>query len=348
MTFIASRLQNFRAQNPDIDRWQYRDSNYGAWETFRAQSNDPAGIVNQDLRNKAIQAAGGTDIEIPVIDYKAATIQNVTQPLVVAADPLTSALMAISFVDYYFGFKINRAQFQNNELRMRQEFNTQMRRYTLALQDDLDAACITLLETSKTQVANDLLGGRYTFAANTYQAPLAERDALIGDLKPLGRGNDFNGGWDIIGNPSLESHVRNNLQEFGMNNERDKTYQWAEHTWRFTNNVTNAASQLYTGFALQKGTVGALFQYLPDHLLNHSSHNHSWTIQPIPGLDFNMGVYAYDGAVDGSGLNASTAHLTATLEEAFGFHVRVALYTNYISDRATIPSPQYKFQCANA
>ena len=48
---------------------------------------------------------------------------------------------------------------------------------------DLDAAAITELETAKTQVLADTLGGRYSLDTNTVQAPLAEQDAVLGDTK---------------------------------------------------------------------------------------------------------------------------------------------------------------------
>lgn len=346
MSLINSRLQNFRAENSLIDSWEYRNSRNGAWETFLAQSRDPGGIITEEMNQKAIMAVGST-MEIPVLDFEATTIQNVTQPLVVVGGPSTSQLMAVTFTDYYFGFLIHPAQHNNNEISMRREFNQQMRRYVTALLSELDQGCITALETAKSQVANDLLGARYTFVGDTVIGPLAEADAIIGDINPIMSGNDFSGPFDVIGNPSLESHVRNNLLEQGTANDRNKTYQYNDKTWRFTNNLANAALTRFTGFAVQKGTVGVLTQYLADNVMGNEAATHKWGIEQIPGLNMAMGTYFYDGASDGSALSgAATALLTATLQQAHGFHVRVAYVTSYNSDRATIPSPQLKFQVA--
>ncbi len=346
MSLINTRLQNFRSANPQIDRFEYRNSENGAWETFMAQTRDPMGIITPDLTQKAIRAIGST-LEIPVIDFEATTIQNVTQPLVVVGGPSTSQLLAVTFVDYYFGFLIHPAQHFNNEISMQREFNQQMRRYVVALANEWDQAAITAIEAAKNQVAPNLLGARYTFAGDTIQGPLAEADNMVGDIDIFGNSLDFTGPYDIIGARSLQSHVNNNLKELGEFNQRDKTQQWQNKTWRFSNNVTDAAGQRYTGYAIQKGTIGALFQYGADNVMGNSSSNHQWGIEPIPGLGANMGTYTYDGAANGTALSgAATAHLTATLQQAYGFHNRVALVVSYNSDRAAIPSPQYKFQIA--
>lgn len=345
MTLIATRLQNFRSDNPDIAKWEYRTGNYGAWNLFSKQSQAPNSIINNDLRSKAI-AAVGSGLEIPVIDYKASTIQNVTQPVAVIDDPLTSKLMAVSFTDYYFGFLMYDAQFYNNNIDPRQYFNTQMRRWVLALLNEWDQDALTVLETNKTQVLGSTLGGKYTLTGDVISGTNAFKDQIIGDINPLMRGNDFSGPFDIVGNPSLESHVRNNLLEKGANQDSNKTYQWNDKSWHFSNNVADAALQAFTGFAVQSGSVGVLDQFLPDNVWSHKSNNHQWRIMDIPGLGGKMGTYTYDGAVDASGLNASTTHLTATKVQAYGFHVRKAFVHAYNSDLTTIASATGKFQIA--
>lgn len=346
MTLINTRLQNFRAQSPTIDTWQYRTDTFGAWQAFLNQSADPMGIITDDMKSKAIAASGST-LEVPVLDFEATTIQNVTQPLVVIGNELTSQLMAVSFVDYYFGFLIHPAKHFNNEISMQREFNTQLRRYVLELLNEWDQAAVTALEASKTQVLGDGLGGRYSLVSDAVRGALAEADAMVGDINPIMRGNRFFGPFDMVGNPSMESHVRNRLLEQGQFNDRNKTYQYGDKNWYWSNNVANAAATRFTGYAIQKGTVGVLFQFLPDNVIDSNSNNHDWDIEAIPGLGASMGTYTYDGAVDGSGLaGAATTPLTATKQEAHGFHVRVGFVTNYISDRATIASPQAKFEIA--
>lgn len=346
MSLLLTNLENFRAENQDIDKWEYRDGANGAWMTFLNESRRAGGVVNDDMVQKAIRSVGST-MEIPVLDFEATTIQNVTQPLVVVGDPSTSNVLGVTFVDYYWGFLIHPAQHFNNEISMQREFNRQMRRYVVTFLDELDQAAITALEASKSQVMDDLLGARYTFPGNVVQGPLAEADAVIGDINVLGRGIDYPGPWVVIGNPSLESHVRNRLLEQGEQNDRDKRYQYNDKTFRFSTNLANAADQRFTGFAVQEGTVGMLEQYLPDNVMRNRSTTHQWDINPIPGLGMSMGTYFYDGASNGTALSgAATAHLTATLQRAYGFHKRIALVVNYNSDRATIPAPQYKFQIA--
>jgi hypothetical protein len=336
MSLVATRLENFRP-TADVDKWEVRAQRVGALEAFKRQTEDPNGIISDDLQNQAIAAVGST-LEVPVLDFESTTISNVTQPVAIVGDPSTSALYAVTFTDYYFGFRIFPAQHANNDVKIQREFNRQMMRYVYQLLDDLDQAAIAALEAAKTQVLANDLGGRYSLTSNVIVAPLAEQNAIVGDINPLMGGNKFYGPFDFVCNPGFESHVRNNLLEKGEFNSDDKRYQYNDKTWFFTNNIANGVGHKATGYAIQSGSVGILSQFLPDNVMRSETHKHRWDIELIPGLNMQMGVYQYDDAVDASALNASTTHLTASKMEAYGFHARWAFLTPYNSDAANIAS----------
>jgi hypothetical protein len=334
MSLINTRLQAFRATS-NVDKWETRASRWGGLDLFRQQTLDPNGIISDDLRQKAI-AAVGSDLQIPVLDFDSGvTVQNVTQPVTIVGDPSTSQLMAVTFVQYYWGFRIFPAQHFNNEISMQREFNEQMRKYIYKFSDELDLAAIASLEAAKTQVLADDLGGRYSLTANTIVAPLAEQDAVIGNINPLMAGNDFYGPHHVLANPSLESHIRNRLIEKGQFNTEDKTYQYNDKTFHFTNNVSNAVGQKATGYAVQAGSVGMVQQFGADAVMGNTTHKHVWGIEQLPMLGMPIGVYQYEDAIDASGVGgAATAHLTASKVEAYGFHTAVAFITPYNSDAA--------------
>lgn len=334
MSLVNTRLQNFRADSP-VDKWEVRASNYGFLDLFQSQTNSPTGIITDDLKQKAIAAVGST-LEIPVIDKEGFTIQNVTQPLVIAGDPSTSQLYAVTFVNYYFGFRMFPAAHMNNEIKLQREFNRKLQGYIYSLLASLDQAGAAALEADKTQVLADDLGGRYALTADVVVAPLAEEGAIIGDINPLFTGNDFMGPVHVVGNPSFESHVRNKLLEKGQYNTENKTYQWADKTFHFSNNLSNAVGHKATFFAVQGDAVGMVQQFSPDAILGHSTHNHVWDIETLPIANIPIGVYQYDDAINGATLNgAASAHLTATKMEAYGFHTAVAFITPYNSDPTT-------------
>lgn len=347
MSLINTRLQAFRAGSP-LDKWETRASRWGFLDAFKAQTDDPAGIITEDLKQKAI-AAAGSQLQVPVIDYDSGVqVQNQTIPLAITGSPSTSQLVDITFTHYYWGFLIHPAQHFNNEISMQREFNEQMRKHIYKFMDLLDVAGGAAMEADKTQVLQDDLGGRYSLTGNVVVAPLSEQDAVVGDINPLFSGNDFFGPVHVVANGSMESHVRNRLLEKGQFNSEDKTYQYNDKIFHFSNNLANGAGHKATAFALQAGAVGMLQQFAPDCVMANRTHKHLWDIETLPIANLPVGVYQYDDAVNGSALGgAATAHLTATKAEAYGFHTAVAFLTPYNSDPATRPSSIMKVAIAS-
>lgn len=335
MSLINTRFNAFRASSP-LDKWETRASSWGFLDLFKSQTDDPMGIISQDLKDKAI-ASAGSGLEVPVIDFDAGVqVQNQTIPLAITGLPSVSQMVQVTFVHYYWGFLIHPAQHFNNEITMQREFNEQTRKHIFKFMDLLDNAGGAALEAGKTQVLADDLGGRYALVGDTIEAPLAEQNAVVGDVNPLMAGNDFYGPYHMVANPSMNSHVRNNLLEKGQYNTENKTYQYADKTWHFSNNLANAATHKATAFAVQAGSVGMLQQFAPDCVMANRTHKHLWDIETLPIAEMPIGVYQYDDAVDGSGLGgAATELLTATKAEAYGFHTAIAFMTPYNSLPAT-------------
>lgn len=339
MSLINTRFNAFRAQSP-LDKWETRADRWGFLDLFQKQTLDPMGIITDDLKAKAI-AAAGSSLEVPVIDFDSGvSILNQTIPVNVSGSPSTSQMVAITFTHYYWAFLIHPAQHFNNEISMQREFNTQSRKYIYEFMDTLDNACGSALEADKTQVLADDLGGRYALVSNVIEAPLPEQDAVIGDINPLMGGNKFYGPFDMVANGAMESHVRNRLLEKGQFNTENKTYQYADKDWHFSNNLANAAGHKATSFVVQGGSVGMLQQFAPDCVMRNRTHKHLWDIEQLPIANMNIGVYQYSDAVDGSALSgAATALLTSTKAEAYAFHTAVATLTTYNSSQGTIAAP---------
>jgi hypothetical protein len=348
MSLLATRLQNFRADSM-LDKWETRASRWGAIDLFMRQTADPAGIISQDLIDKAVQAVGST-LEVPVINYDSGvSVANTTIPLTISENPSTSALQSITFTQYFFGFKIYPAQFYNNEIRMQRYFNEMLRKHVYAMAELMDTNAVAVLEANKTQVLADDLGGRYNLTSDVVVAPLAEQDAVIGDINPLMHGNDFYGPFDVLANPSMESHVRNRLLEKGEFNTEDKRYQYNDKTFNFTNNIANAAGQKATAFAVQAGSIGMVQQFAPDCVLRHETHKHRWDIETLPILNMPIGTYFYDDAENAASVSgAATAHLTASKVEAYGFHTAIAWIPPYNSDLSTRASAIAKLAIATS
>ena len=224
MSLLDTRLQIFRGDAP-VDKNEHRGSRWGALRCMQDQTTSPFGIATEDILTKAMHSAG-IGLEVPVLNYDGTvTVSNTTIPLNVTGDPNTSALMAITFTNYYFGFLIHPAAHKNNHISMQREFNRMLRKFVYKSLDMQDQAAVALFESNKTQVLDDTLGGRYSLTSNVVVAPLAEQDSVVGDLGVLQAGNDYYGPQIVVGNPSLESLVRNRLMEKGENQERTNPQQ---------------------------------------------------------------------------------------------------------------------------
>lgn len=348
MSLVNTLMVNMRVRSM-LDKWELRASRYGALDLFMMESNNPMGILSTELRQRAEQSIGRT-IQVPVIDYDGSVSIGSSRSITISDDENTSQLATFSFTTYSWGFTMVPAMYTNNDVAYQEDFDRKFRKYWVAFADALDTACITALESAKTQVLGDDLGGKYTLTSNIVPASLAQQDEIIGDLNPLMKANDFYDTLHIVGNPALESLIRNRLLERGQFNEVDKAYQYNDKVFHFTNNLTNAASIKATGIAVNEGSTGLLFRFERESVLGTTSRTgHEWDIVTLPGLGIPVGTYYYESVGDYNAIaGAATADLTRAKKEHFGFAVDVATVTAYNSDQSTIASPIMKFTVATS
>jgi hypothetical protein len=348
MSLVETRLQDFRANNPALDKWETRAGRWGYNELYRRQTNAANSIVNEDMVAKAL-ASVGSNLTVPVFDFDdSVQVLEQTIPVAVGDSPNTSSIVPVTFRHFYWSFHIYPSRHLNNEKSMQADFELKMRKHIFAylnLKDQLSGAH---LEIEKTAVLLDDLGGRYPITANIVEAGPAEHINIIGDLNPLNAGNAFFDQLEIVGNGSLESHLRTKLLPNGDFNSENQNFQWNDKVFSFTNNLTNAAGHSATGFAVQPGTVGWLDQFAPDCLLGQQTSKHQWSIENLPIANEPIGAYFYDDAADISSMDASTSHMTSTKVQAYAFHKAVAFIGPHITGRTTRPTPVMKFALATS
>ncbi len=349
MSIIATKLLNFYERS-GFDKYESRPSQWGAWQLFQADTMAGGGIVTPNLQARALAAIGST-LQTPVINYDGTISIRSTRPVVIPQSENTTALVTISFTTFAFGIREYPALYVNNVLTREEDFDNKMKQRLFALGNAVDTACLTALDAAKTQVLNDDLGGRYSLTSNVVVAPLAEQDAAIGDLSMLQAGNDFYGFQNVVGNNSLHSLLRNRLKEQGEFNDRNKSYQMDDKEFYFSNRLANAVGHKATGYAVEPGSVGFLYQFEPDALLETQTSNHKWGKVVLPLLNIPVGTYSYDGVEDATatGSNpagAAGAELSRTSYKAHDFAGIFAFVTAYNSDAATYAGPIMKFAIA--
>lgn len=344
MSLVLTRIQNIRA-NSNMDKFEYRPSRYGALNAFMVQSEDPTGILTEELKQKARTSIGNM-LETPVIEYDGTISIGNTRSVTIADSENTSKMVQITFTTYSWGFTITPAMYMNNEIGIQKDFETKFMKYLYAFAKKLDEAAIAALAAAKTQVVkNPLL---YDFSANVINAKWSERENVFGDLEVIMGANDFYGQLHIVGDPGVESIMRK-LQQHGLYNDVNKQNEFGTKIVHLTNNIAAAGGKYAQGYAVNAGALGMLTRFERDCLLGTvSGDGHEWGIATLPMLNMPVGTYFYDSVGDYSTIaGAATADMTRTRKEHYGFAVDVAFLTAYNSAPSTLASPILAFNISS-
>lgn len=344
MSLVLTRIQNIRA-NSNLDKFEYRPSRYGALNAFMVQSEDPTGILTEELKQKARTSIGNT-LETPVIDYDADITIGSTRTLTIADSENTSKMVQITFATYAWGFTIAPAMYMNNEIGIQKDFETKMMKYIYAFAKKLDEAALAALAANKTRVLkNPLL---YDWSANAINAKWTERENVFGDLEVMMGANDFYGQLHLVGDPGVESIMRK-LQQHGLYNDVNKQNEFGTKIVHLTNNIAAAEGKYAQGYAVNAGSLGMLTRFERDCLLGTvSGDGHEWGIATLPLLNMPVGTYFYDSVGDYNAIaGAATADMTRTRKEHYGFAVDVAFLTAYNSAPSTLASPILAFNVSS-
>lgn len=347
MSLVLTRIQNIRA-NSNLDKFEYRPSRYGALNAFMVQSEDPTGILTEELKQKARTSIGNT-LETPVIDYDADITIGSTRTLTIADSENTSKMVQITFATYAWGFTIAPAMYMNNEIGIQKDFETKMMKYIYAFAKKLDEAALAQLAASKTQILKNKL--LYDFSSNAINAKWTERENVFGDLEVMMGANDFYGQLHIVGDPGVESIMRK-LQQHGLYNDVNKQNEFGTKVVHLTNNIAAAGGKYAQGYAVNAGSLGMLTRFERDCLLGTvSGDGHEWGIATLPLLNMPVGTYFYDSVGDYNAIaGAATADMTRTRKEHYGFAVDVAFLTAYNSKPSgagALPSPILAFNVSS-
>lgn len=345
MSLVLTRIQNIRA-NSNLDKFEYRPSRYGALNAFMVQSEDPTGILTEELKQKARTSIGNT-LETPVINYDAGITIGNTRTLTIADSENTSKMVQIMFTTYAWGFTIAPAMYMNNEIGIQKDFETKMMKYIYAFAKKLDEAALAVLAANKTQVLkNSLL---YDWSTNNaINAKWTERENVFGDLEVMMGANDFYGQLHLVGDPGVESIMRK-LQQHGLYNDVNKQNEFGTKIVHLTNNIAAAKGKYAQGYAVNAGSLGMLTRFERDCLLGTvSGDGHEWGIATLPLLNMPVGTYFYDSVGNYNTIAGdATADMTRTRKEHYGFAVDVAFLTAYNSAPETLASPILAFNVSS-
>ncbi len=343
MSLVATRLQNWRVENPELDRNMTRPCEYGALDFFIEQTNAANSILSPYLRERAFASMGNT-VQIPVIEYDGNVQVSNQRTCVIADNENTSALYTIAWVTYSVGFTMVPAAYSNNEISYEHDFMRKMEKISRALANELDKGAVAALEANKTQVFKDLL--QYQEVGNVIEVPTQMATEILGDVNPIMRANCYPEMIHIIGNAGVDSLVRK-LAQHGVYNDVNKRMEYDNKVLHYTNNVTNEEGKNGTFFAAVDGNVGVLTRVDREALRRARANFHEWDVVRLPFIDLPVGSHYYTAVGDQSAIMGdATADLTCAVKEYFGFSVDVAFVVAYNSDPETVANPIIKAQIA--
>lgn len=344
MSLIATRVQNWRVQNPAFDKNMTRPQEYGALDFFIEQTNAASSIINPALRERALSSMG-TTVQIPVINFDENVQVGNVRTCVIPDNENTSALVSLVFATFQIGFTMVPTMYMNNDISYNHDWTRKMEKVTRALANALDLGAIAALEANKTQVFKDLL--YYTQSGNDVQVPWDMREMFLSDTNTMMRANDYPGQLHVIGNGGIDSHIRQ-MAKHGIYNDVNNRMEYENKVIHYTNNIVNEVGKFGTAYVVEDGNVGMLTRVDREAIRGGAAQGHEWGIVRLPYIDLPVGSHYYTSVGDQSAIGgASTVDITCAVKEHYGFSVDVAFMVAYNSNPATIANPIMKLELAS-
>jgi len=343
MSLVATRLQNWRISNPELDKNMARPLEYGALDFFVEQTDAPNSIISSNLRDRAFASMGNT-VQVPVINYDGDVTVSNTRSCVIEDNENTSALYTVVWTTYSVGFTMVPTLYMNNEITYQHDFERKMEKICRALALALDGAAITALEAAKTQVFKDTL--QYQVSSNVINVPTQMATEILGDLNPIMRANAYPQTIHLIGNAGVDSLIRK-LAQHGVYNDVNKRMEYDGKILHYTTQLANASEKIGTLFAVADGNVGVLTRVDREALRRASANFHEWDVVRLPFVDLPVGSHYYTAVGDQSSIAGdASADMVCNVKEYFGFSVDVAFIVAYNSAPSSVANPIIKAQIA--
>lgn len=346
MSLLNTLMQELRSQYSDrFDKNEERGSRYGALRYFQEQAaNRP--IFDQETLNNIVRSYGNT-VEVPVLDAQAVTVSTpYTRTCAVVDSENDSAIVALTFASYGWGFSLTPATNYNNLVRMQEDFNRKMEKYLNQFSADIDDLCITELENSKNQFWTDVAPDFYAEVGDALQVPQSEKNDFYNQLESIMNVMDF---YDTITIVAATKHMPlvRRLDNQGSSNATNEGFQLdlRSYRWSPTNRVTNGAGVESTGYAIENGSVFIGNRNDADTTMGFDMGHKIWDTEFVPQIEMEMGTFFQEDCSDASALGgAATAGNTRSYKQGYEFSTDIVTATTYNSDPANRYNPITKFE----
>ena len=340
MSIAATRLDEYRLSydESNLDFWEHRMSNYGAFETFKSDATNliPGLSTLIEERSAAVRT-----VSIPVIDRKTSWNAGATRTCSALTAENTSAYVTPSWTTLKVGFSMIPSQYANNHLSYQDDFQKKMQGMERYVLETLDTAGYTHPNTNRTAV-NAADGNPYTVTANSMIVPAADNDTFLNELGAILDANDFPAdNVNVIHSPRFQALVREYSAQ-GTSNAENRQFRFGGYNFASSVRVTISSSAYRdTLYAVPSGSLAFLSWIDPDARMGHSdSAGKQWSIQNLPMVGIDVGLLYQSACGDNS--TATGTGMEASLKESFHFSFDYSFNSAYNSATGTYAGPIFK------
>jgi len=341
MALAATRLDPYRLSYDasNLDAWEHRASNYGAFQTFMDDTPNLIPGYNELTANRTSPVR---TVSIPVIQRKNFTTAAVRTCSAITHE-LTSAYVTPSWTTIKTGFNMVPAQYANNYITYQNAFNNKMHHMQRAFLEALDTAAHTSLNTNKSAV-NNADGNPYNVVANDMIVPAADNQLFLNELGQVMAQNDLpQSDINIVSSNRFQALVREYSAQ-GTSNAENRAFQFGGYNFAYSNRVTVATGDRDSVYAMPKGSLAFLNWIDIDAQMGHNSTDgKEWSTFFLPEVGIQVGVL-YQSTCSNQGVSgtARATGLEATLSESWMFSFDYSFNVAYNSDSTTLPGVVYK------
>ena len=321
-------------ERSNIDVAEHRLSNYGAYETYRKDTNNLIPGADELIRGRSTESRGA---KVPVISRHSDYTTSATRNCTADDDENTSTFVEPSWTTIETGFQVVPAQYEGNYIKMQADFNRKMIDVQRTFLTTLDTAAYTNLNTAKSAV-NAADGNPYTIASNAMIVPEEDGQLVFNELAPILEANDLFAPFNVVGSTRLQALVREYSSQ-GTANAENRAFQFGDYSFAYSNRVTVPTGFRDTIFCMPVGTLAYLSWIDPTARMGAKGGKYEWTTQSMPLLGHDVGVLIQETCGNKKTL---VSGLEATQVFSYQFSFDYSFNYSYNSDSTTLAGSVFR------
>lgn len=276
------------------------------------------------------------DWEIPAIKDDTITILS-EESFDIPVNQSTSEMLSATKITMFTGFRWNPSTFLNNVVGEEEYKADKYEKIFKAFALQKEAYIQTKFEALKTQKLAISGGSGFTFDEGTDTLKITQAgqgDTMALDLKSILSENNLGENYSLSAGYGLQ-RVMNKITKYGAGNEKNLQVLGLPNI-HYSNQITRAAGDDWTGFAAMPGAIAMVENHLPDFILNRNIKGKQFgiTSRPVPYLNERIMMFQNEDTADVSGTGSFASELKMSYYKEEGFISKFFVIGQYNSDIA--------------